>query len=80
MGFSEISLVKMLTNTAFSRYGIAVTAADRFFQPPAHREVSHQRTFQPCFFNRWHKIGVYRNEGTAIKERQRIKHHKKMLF
>ncbi len=59
MGISEIRLVKTLITTAFSSYGIIETVADPFFQPPFNPEVGHPRTFQPCFFNQWHKIGVY---------------------
>jgi hypothetical protein len=70
MGISATRLVKTLINTAFSRYGRAATAADRFFQRSATSEVGHQCTFQPGFFNQWHKIGVYNNEGRGIKERQ----------
>ncbi|WP_205509355.1 hypothetical protein [Longitalea arenae] len=80
MGISEIRLVKTLTSTAFSSYGINETVTDRSFQRPTNPEVRHPCTFQPGFFNQWHKIGVYSKEGTGIKERQTGDQNKKMMF
>jgi hypothetical protein len=49
MGFSEARLVKTLTTTAFSSYGIAVTAYRRFFQRCGTPQVDHPSAFQLFF-------------------------------